>query len=55
MKKQTYQKPAMQVVMLQHQQHLLSGSDKGYEVIGTDKPNLPAGARGYRGGIDWDE
>ena len=24
----------MRVVMLQHQQHLLSGSGKGYEVIG---------------------
>jgi len=55
MKKQTYQKPAMQVVMLQHQQHLLSGSGKGYEVIGTDQPNLPAGARQYNGGIDWDD
>ena len=55
MKKQTYQKPAMRVVMLQHQQHLLSGSGKGYEVIGTDQPNLPAGARQYNGGTDWDD
>ena len=55
MQKQTYQKPAMQVVMLQHQQHLLSGSGKGYEVIGTGQPNLPAGARQYNGGIDWDD
>ena len=45
----------MRVVMLQHQQHLLSGSGKGYEVIGTDQPNFPAGARQYNGGIDWDD
>ena len=58
MKKQTYQKPAMRVVMLQHQQHLLSGSGsgKGYEVIGTDQSNLPAGARQYNGcDDDWDD
>ena len=24
-------------------------------VIGTDQPNLPAGARQYNGGIDWDD
>ena len=45
----------MRVVMLQHQQYLLSGSGKDYEVIGTDQPNLPAAARQYNGGIDWDE
>ena len=46
----------MRVVMLQHQQHLLSGSGKGYEVIGTDQPNLPAGARQYNGcDDDWDD
>ena len=45
----------MLVVLLQQQQHLLSGSGKGYEVIGTDQPNLPAGARQYNGGIDWDD
>ena len=45
----------MRVVMLQHQQHLLSGSGKDYEVIGPDEPDAPAGARGYRDGIDWDE
>jgi len=58
MKKQTYQKPAMQVVKIQHSQMLCtsdSGSGKGYEVIGTDQPNLPAGARQYNGGIDWDD
>ena len=53
--KNIYQKPAMQVVMLQHQQHLLSGSGKGYEVIGTGQPNLPAGVRQYNGSIDWDD
>jgi hypothetical protein len=42
----------MRVVMLQHQQHLLSGSGKGYEVIGTDQPNLPAGARQYNGDME---
>ena len=30
-------------------------SGKGYEVIGTDQPNLPAGARQYNGGTDWDD
>ena len=54
MKKQTYQKPAMLVVLLQQQQHLLAGSG-GYETIGTGENNAPAGARGYRGGIDWDD
>ena len=53
MKKQTYQKPAMLVVMLQQQQHLLSGSGKGYEVIGTGENNRPAGARSISSG--WDD
>lgn len=53
MKKQTYQKPTMQIVLLQHRTMLLAGSDKGYEVIGTDEPNLPAGARIFDD--DWDE
>ena len=53
---QAYMKPAMRVVLLQHQQHLLSGSgNSGYEVIGTDPPNLPAGARQYNGSFDWDD
>ena len=52
MKKLTYQKPAMRTVQLQHRTMLLTGSDKGYEVIGTDKPNLPAGAREFED--DWD-
>ena len=50
MKKQTYQKPEMRVVQFQYQQTLLSGSNKGYEVIGTDPPNTPAGARQHD---DW--
>jgi len=54
MNKKHYQKPAMQVVKIQHSQ-MLCTSGKGYEVIGTDQPNLPAGARQYNGGIDWDE
>ena len=51
MKKQTYQKPAMLVVMLQQQQHLLAGS--GYETIGTGENNRPAGARSISSG--WDD
>ena len=50
MKKQTYQKPAMRVVMLQQQQHLLAGS---YEAIGTGENNRPAGARSISSG--WDD
>lgn len=52
MKKQTYQKPAMRVVMLQQQQHLLAGSG-GYEAIGTGENNRPAGARSISSG--WDD
>ena len=58
MKKQTYQKPAMQVVKIQHSGIICTspGSGKGYEVIGTDKSNLPAGARQYNGcDDDWDD
>ena len=53
--KRKYDKPSMHVVLLQYQHQLLAGSGKGYEVIGTDQPNLPAGARQYNGGIDWDD
>ena len=59
MKKQTYQKPAMQVVLLQHQQTLLAGSvdsvnsgDTGIGFGGGDSG--PARARS-NGGIDWDD
>ena len=63
MNKKDYQKPAMRVVKIQHSQMLCtsgsgSGSGSGtsgYEVIGTDEPNLPPGARQYNGGIDWDD
>ena len=56
MKKLTYQKPAMRTVQLQHRTMLLTGSDKGYEVIGTDNPNLPAGVRSCNDWEDdWDE
>ena len=51
MKKNDYQKPAMQVVKIQHSQHLLAGS---YDVMGPGVPNSPAGAR-QRGGFDWDD
>ena len=50
--KRKYDKPSMHVVLLQYQHQLLAGSDEGYEVIGTDEPNLPSGARDFD---DWDE
>jgi hypothetical protein len=50
--KRKYDKPSMHVVLLQYQHQLLAGSGKGYEVIGTGEPNLPAGARDFD---DWDE
>ena len=55
--KRNYQKPKMHVVKIQHSGIICTspGSGKGYEVIGTDQPNLPAGARQYNGGIDWDD
>ena len=55
--KRNYQKPKMHVVAIQHSGIICTspGSGKGYEVIGTDQPNLPAGARQYNGGIDWDD
>ena len=57
MNKKDYEEPVMQVVPVQMEAHLLAGSnDKGYEVIGTDPPNTPAGARSFSGGLDdgWD-
>ena len=59
MKKQTYQKPEMRVVLLQHQQTLLAGSvdsvNSGDTGIGFGGGgNGPARARQYNGGIDWD-
>ena len=58
MKKQTYQKPEMRVVMLQHQQTLLAGSVDSVNSGGTGigfggGGSGPARARSY-GGIDWD-
>ena len=57
--KRNYHKPKMHVVKIQHSGIICTspggGSGKGYEVIGTDQPNLPAGARQYNGGIDWDD
>jgi len=60
MKKQTYQKPAMQVVLLQHQQTLLAGSvdsvNSGDTGIGFGGGGSgPARARQFNGGIDWDD
>ena len=58
--KNIYQKPAMQVVMLQHQQTLLAGSvdsvnsgDTGIRFGGGGSG--PARARQFNGGIDWDD
>ena len=45
MKKQEYMKPALQVVKIRHQRHLLSGSPKANGVSGDTKRNY---------GIDWD-
>ena len=55
--KRNYQKPKMHVVKIQHSGIICTspGSGKGYEVIGTDQPNLPAGARQYNGSFDWDD
>ena len=40
MNKKHYQKPAMRVVKIQHQQHLLSGSnDKTWDAIGQGEDN----------------
>ena len=61
MKKQTYQKPAMKVVKLQHTQTLLAGSgvtdvNSGDTGIGFGGGgNGGARARQYNGGIDWDD
>ena len=59
MKKQTYQKPAMQVVLLQHQQTLLAGSVDSVNSGGTGIVIGGAGSGHARarsnGGIDWDD
>ena len=61
MNKKDYQKPAMRVVLLQHQQHLLAGSDvtnvnSGDTGIGYGGGGSgPARARQFNGGIDWDD
>ena len=55
MKKQAYMKPAMRVVKIQHAQMLCTSGNSGYEVIGTDPPNIPAGASQFNGGFDWDD
>jgi len=59
MKKQTYQKPAMQVVMLQHQQTLLAGS---VDSVNSGDTGITGGGPGSghararsNGGIDWDD
>lgn len=58
--KNIYQKPAMQVVLLQHQQTLLAGSvdsvNSGDTGIGFGGGGSgPARARQFNGGIDWDD
>ena len=57
--KKDYQKPTMNVVLLQHRMMLLSGSitdvNSGDTGIGYDGPGSgPARARQH-GGIDWDD
>jgi len=47
MKKQEYMKPALQVVKIRHQRHLLSGSGEGKANGVSDDTK-----RNY--GIDWD-
>ena len=45
------------MVKIQHSGIICTSPDggSGWGVIGTDQPNLPAGARQYNGGIDWDD
>ncbi len=58
MKKQAYQKPAMRVVKIQHQQHLLAGSienvnsNAGIGYGGGGGGSGPARSRGFDG---WDD
>ena len=53
--KRKYDKPTIQVVLLQHRTTILSGSEKSWDVIGQGEDNAHAGARQYNDGIDWDE
>ena len=60
MKKQTYQKPEMRVVKIQHQQTLLAGS---VDSVNSDDTGIgfggggsdPARARQRSGWDDWDD
>ena len=58
--KKEYQKPTMNVVLLQHQAHLLAGSVTSVNSGGTDigyggGGSGPARARSFGGWDDWDE
>ena len=54
MKKNNYQKPAMQVVKIQQTQMICTSP--GDNVMGPGAPNTPPSARQYNGGWDvWDE
>jgi hypothetical protein len=59
MNKKHYQKPAMRVVMLQHQQTLLAGSvdsvNSGDTGIGFGGGGNGPGRARSNGGIDWDD
>ena len=51
--KRKYDKPTVQVVVLQHRTTLLQSSN--WDTIPQGEDNRPAGARLFNGGIDWDE
>lgn len=58
--KKNYQKPTMNVVKIQHQQHLLAGSIDSVDGGDTDinyggGSSGPARARSFDGWDDWDE
>jgi hypothetical protein len=53
--KKEYMKPSVQVVQLHHRTMLLTGTNKGYDVIGQGEDNRPAAARGFNGFDDRDD
>ncbi|MBQ8486155.1 MAG: hypothetical protein IJ533_00700 [Prevotella sp.] len=59
MNKKEYQKPEMNVVLLQHQSHLLAGSvdsiNSNAELRNGGGGSGPARARSFGGFDDWDE
>ena len=51
--KRKYDKPTVQVVLLQHRTTLLQSSN--WDTIPQGEDNRPAAARGFDGFDDWDE